>query len=150
MDSSIFPVYHDRYGMPNANPSIHVVNTPSGQIWECPPSVVRVASLNLPVSGGGYFRIYPEALSHRWLNQVNQHDGRPFIFYVHPWEIDPSQPRLNAGSVISRWRHYWNLSKTEAKLERLMNAFQFGTLTEVLGREVERRSLSGVPISRAT
>jgi polysaccharide deacetylase family protein (PEP-CTERM system associated) len=132
IDSSIFPIYHDRYGMPNANPAIHRLPTPAGLLWECPPSVVRVAGFNLPVSGGGYFRLYPGKLSIRWLRQVNQLAGRPFVFYLHPWEIDPGQPRLRAGSRLSRWRHYLNLHETESKLQRLLSCFRFGTLTDVV------------------
>jgi polysaccharide deacetylase family protein (PEP-CTERM system associated) len=134
IDSSIFPIYHDRYGMPNANPAIHRLPTSAGLLWECPPSVVSIAGFNLPVSGGGYFRLYPGSLSIRWLRQVNQRAGRPFVFYVHPWEIDPQQPRLKVGSRISRWRHYLNLNETESKLKRLLDSFHFGTLTDVVAR----------------
>jgi polysaccharide deacetylase family protein (PEP-CTERM system associated) len=137
IDSSIFPIYHDRYGMPDADPAIHQLPTPAGWLWECPPSVVRVAGFNLPVSGGGYFRLYPGGLSLRWLRQVNRVAQRPFVFYVHPWEIDPLQPRLKAGSRISRWRHYVNLADTERKLRRLLGGFQFGTLSEVVARSGE-------------
>ncbi len=134
IDSSVFPVYHDRYGLPKANPAIHRVSTPSGPLWECPLSIVRIAGQNLPVSGGGYFRFYPGALSYRWLRQINESVGRPFVFYIHPWEIDPGQPRLHVGSLLSRWRHYVNLHATEAKLERLLNQFRFGTLSDVVAR----------------
>jgi polysaccharide deacetylase family protein (PEP-CTERM system associated) len=137
IDSSIFPIHHDRYGMPDANPAIHRLRTDAGYLWECPPSVVRVAGFNLPVSGGGYFRLYPGGLSMRWLRHVNQIDRRPFVFYVHPWEIDPQQPRLKVGSPISRWRHYLNLAETENKLKRLLSGFRFGPLSDVVARTGE-------------
>jgi len=134
VDSSIFPVYHDRYGMPDANPAIHALPTTSATIWECPPSVTRFMGMNWPISGGGYFRLYPESLNVRWLRRINEVDGRSFVFYVHPWEIDPGPPRLNVGSRISRFRHYLNLDSTERKLRRLLGEFRFGTLSEVLSK----------------
>lgn len=132
IDSSVFPIYHDRYGIPDARRDIHKIETKSGTIWEFPPSVIEYGNFNLPVSGGGYFRLYPVGLTNYWLRQVNVQKNRPFIFYVHPWEIDPGQPRLRAGSVVSRARHYMNLATTEEKLRRVASEFQFGTVTEVI------------------
>jgi polysaccharide deacetylase family protein (PEP-CTERM system associated) len=131
-DSSIFPIYHDRYGIPNARPDIHRIETKAGSLWEFPPSVVDVGPLNVPVSGGGYFRVYPIKWTIDWLRQVNVLRSRPFVFYVHPWEIDPGQPRLRAGSMLSRLRHHANVSSTKDKLRRLLNEFQFGTVTDVV------------------
>jgi hypothetical protein len=88
--------------------------------------------LHLPVSGGGYFRLYPLRLSCHWLRKVNQKMGQPFVFYVHPWELDPQQPRLSVGSRASRWRHYLNLTSTSTKLDHLLREFRFGTVSEVL------------------
>ena len=131
-DSSIFPVYHDRYGIPGANPAIHCISTPSGPLWEFPPSVARIGPVNLPVSGGGYFRLYPLGLSLRLLRRVNRRHRRPFVFYVHPWEIDPQQPRVPFGSRLTRFRHYLNLASTEKKLDGLLGAFRFAPLGEVV------------------
>jgi polysaccharide deacetylase family protein (PEP-CTERM system associated) len=135
IDSSIFPVYHDRYGLPRANPAIHRLETAAGSLWECPLSVIRIAGLNLPISGGGYFRLYPQRLTCRWLHSVNHRWHRPFVFYVHPWEIDPDQPRMQVGTRLSRWRHYVNLARTQSKLEALLKRFCFGSLTEVLASQ---------------
>lgn len=132
IDSSIFPVRHDRYGIPDAEPTIHQIATPSGPIWEVPGTVVRRFGGNLPVSGGGYLRLLPLALTKHWLRQINQREGRPFMFYVHPWEIDPKQPRLKIGSLLSRWRHYQNLDSCEAKLLSLLGEFRFDSLSNVV------------------
>jgi polysaccharide deacetylase family protein (PEP-CTERM system associated) len=132
IDSSVFPIYHDRYGIPDARRDIHRIETSNGSIWEFPPSVIEYGNFNLPVSGGGYFRFYPIALTNYWLRQINVQKKRPFIFYVHPWEIDPEQPRLRAGSVASRIRHRMNLSTTEAKLQKLVDKFEFGNVSQVV------------------
>ncbi len=132
IDSSIFPVRHDRYGIPDAEPTIHQIATPSGPIWEVPGTVVRRFGSNLPVSGGGYLRLLPLALTKHWLRQINEREGRPFMFYVHPWEIDPKQPRLKIGSLLSRWRHYQNLDGCEAKLLSLLGEFRYDSLSTVV------------------
>lgn len=131
-DSSVFPIRHDRYGVPGANRAIHRIDTPAGAIWEFPMSVRRVAWLNVPVSGGGYFRLYPLRWSLRWLRAVNAGEGRPFVFYVHPWELDPHQPRIPTRSRLSRVRHYLNLGRTERRLEALLAEFRFGRLCDVI------------------
>lgn len=131
IDSSIYPVRHDRYGIPGAAAGPHQIDTAAGPIWEFPPSVVRIGRASLPVSGGGYFRLYPLAVTFAALRQINRR-GRPFMFYVHPWEIDPGQPRLSAGSRLSRFRHRVNLRSTEQKLDRLLGRLPFGTLSEAL------------------
>jgi polysaccharide deacetylase family protein (PEP-CTERM system associated) len=136
IDSSIFPIYHDRYGIPDARPEIHRISTDCGSIWEFPPAVVDVGPFHVPVSGGGYFRLYPINWTMRWLRRINEVRSRPFVFYVHPWEIDPGQPRLRAGSVLSRARHRTNLATTEAKLNRLLGQFHFGTMSETVNRFV--------------
>lgn len=130
-DSSIFPIRHDRYGVPNAEPGIHRLETKSGCLWEFPPSVVRMAGMNLPVSGGGYFRLYPYLITALCLQRINR-CGRPFMFYMHPWEIDPEQPRLRVGSLTSRFRHYVNLGGTLDKLQRLLGRFRFDGMSNVL------------------
>jgi polysaccharide deacetylase family protein (PEP-CTERM system associated) len=130
-DSSIFPVHHDKYGIPDAKRFPHVIRRNGSSLLEFPPSVYRLGKLNFPVAGGGYFRLYPAWLSLRLLGRINRGESQPFVFYIHPWELDPDQPRLR-GSLKSRFRHYQNLGRTEAKLRRLLGAFSFGRLSEVL------------------
>jgi len=131
-DSSVFPTRHDRYGIPQADPRIHQIATPSGPIWELPPAVARLGPVKLPASGGGYFRLYPVGLTLRLLSKINRKYGRPFVFYVHPWEVDQDQPRIATPSRLSRARHYLNLATTEKKLERLLGSFRFGPVREVV------------------
>lgn len=132
-DSSIFPVRHDRYGLPGATEFPHRLTTPGGYtLIEFPISTARLFGQILPASGGGYFRLYPYALSRAFLRQVNRR-GWPAIFYLHPWEIDPQQPRLPAG-WLSTFRHYNNLHKCEGRLRRLLEDFAFGTVEDVLER----------------
>ncbi len=135
IDSSIFPGLHDRYGIPDASPTIHVLQTPSGSLIEFPPAVTRLGGFPVPIGGGGYFRLYPYTITHALLGRLHGSEQRPFMFYVHPWEIDPGQPRLRAGSALSRLRHYVNLAATEQKLSRLLADFSFGTMQQVLLRE---------------
>jgi polysaccharide deacetylase family protein (PEP-CTERM system associated) len=132
VDSSIFPIRHDRYGIPGGKRGIHRIATSAGPLWEAPPSVARIARLNLPISGGGYFRLYPLRMSMRLLAGHNARARHPFMFYVHPWEIDPQQPRLRAGSITSRFRHRVNLGRNERKLDRLLQAFCFARLRDVV------------------
>jgi polysaccharide deacetylase family protein (PEP-CTERM system associated) len=130
-DSSIFPVRHDRYGIPDAKEMPHVLETPKeNTLVEFPLSTAKIFSYKLPVAGGGYFRLYPYALTRAGLRQVNSRQ-QPFIFYLHPWEIDPDQPNVEAG-WFSRFRHYNNLDKCESRLQRLMDDFQFTTVWQVL------------------
>jgi|SRR5579863_8719702 len=131
IDSSIFPIRHDRYGIPDAERFPHEIRGGAGRITEFPASVHRIWKLNLPVAGGGYFRLYPAALSLHWLGMINRQHQRPFVFYVHPWELDPQQPVMH-GSFRSRWRHYQHLDTTEPKLHRLLREFKFGTISEAL------------------
>lgn len=127
-DSSVFPVRHDRYGIPNAKRVPHRMSTPGGSsIVEWPLATASILGCRLPVAGGGYFRLLPYWLSRWGLASINRTESQPFIFYLHPWEIDPSQPRVPA-SWLSRFRHYTNLEKCEARLKRLLNDFKFGTV----------------------
>jgi polysaccharide deacetylase family protein (PEP-CTERM system associated) len=135
VDSSIFPVRHDRYGIPGACPTVYTLQTSSGSLIEFPPTVVRLGGFALPVGGGGYFRLYPYWMTRSLLSQIHGTENRPFMFYIHPWEIDPNQPRLRTGSSVSRMRHYLNLSATEHKLDRLMRDFSFGPMHKVLAQE---------------
>ncbi|MGE0463573.1 MAG: XrtA system polysaccharide deacetylase [Vicinamibacterales bacterium] len=131
-DASIYPVRHDRYGIPSWPRHIQRLDRSGGPLWELPGSTVRRAGLNLPMGGGGYFRLLPYGWTSRGIRTLNEEEKRPAIFYVHPWEIDPDQPRLPA-SALSRFRHYHNLDQTEARLRRLMKEFRFGTVAQVLG-----------------
>ncbi|MCL4722400.1 MAG: DUF3473 domain-containing protein, partial [Gammaproteobacteria bacterium] len=132
IDSSIFPVIHDRYGIPDAEPGIHRLSTPAGELWEFPPTVGQLGGLRIPVSGGGYFRLYPQWLTRWLLGRIGRREGRPCVFYVHPWEVDPDQPRLPCGSRVSRVRHYLNLRSTERKLDGLLSTFAFGTVSQAV------------------
>ena len=130
-DSSIFPVRHDRYGMPDTPEHPYHLKTPAGHsIIEFPLSTAKILNYRLPVAGGGYFRLYPYWLSKVGLKQINRQQ-KPFIFYLHPWEVDPEQPRISA-SWFSRFRHYNNLDKCEPRLRNLMSDFQFTTTWNVL------------------
>jgi polysaccharide deacetylase family protein (PEP-CTERM system associated) len=131
-DSSIFPVRHDRYGIPDAERRPHRLTTPGGAtIAEWPLASAPILGFRLPVAGGGYFRLLPYAVSRWGLASINRREGQPFIFYLHPWEIDPHQPRVRA-SWLSRFRHYTNLHKCEGRLRRLLGEFRFGTAREGL------------------
>ena len=131
-DASIFPIRHDRYGLPSAPRHFHAMEKTGGTLWECPGSTVRVAGTNLPVAGGGYFRLLPYAWTRWGISRLNRQERQPAIFYLHPWEIDPGQPRL-PGSRLSRFRHYTNLDKTESRLIRLINEFRFAPLGDLIG-----------------
>ncbi len=133
-DSSVFAVHHDRYGIPDAHPWLHQLPTAHGPLWEFPASVVRLGKINLPVAGGGYFRLYPLRLTTRFLDHVNTRARQPFMFYLHPWEVDPEQPRLKVGSAKSRMRHYLNLASTESKFTELLGRFRFGAMRDVISQ----------------
>jgi polysaccharide deacetylase family protein (PEP-CTERM system associated) len=130
-DSSIFPIRHDRYGIPDSPRHPYWLERASGKILEAPATTTTFGPLNVPVAGGGYFRLFPYRLTRWGLARVNRLEQRPAVFYLHPWEIDPAQPRLRA-SMLSRFRHYNNLDKTETRLRRLLQDFRFGTMRQVL------------------
>lgn len=130
--SSIYPVRHDHYGSPDAPRFAHQVRP---GLMEVPPTTLRLFSRNLPSSGGGYFRLFPYALSRWMLRQVNQRDGESAIFYMHPWEIDPQQPRISGVSLKTRFRHYVNIDRTEQRLDRLLSDFAWGRMDEIFLRE---------------
>jgi polysaccharide deacetylase family protein (PEP-CTERM system associated) len=135
-DASIFPIHHDRYGIPVSPRHPYVLEREGGRLVEVPGSTVRVGSMNLPVAGGGYFRLLPYAWTRWGIARLNRTEGRPAIFYMHPWEIDPDQPRLRT-SRLGRFRHYRNLDKTEDRLRALLSDFRFSTVTRVLAVERE-------------
>jgi polysaccharide deacetylase family protein (PEP-CTERM system associated) len=126
--SSVYPIHHDLYGIPDA--SRFSYQCQSG-LLEIPVSTVKILNKNFPAGGGGFFRLYPYFLS-RWnINQINRTDNQSVIFYFHPWEIDPTQPRQNQASLKSRFRHYLNLHRTEARLKKLLLDFQWGRMDEI-------------------
>jgi polysaccharide deacetylase family protein (PEP-CTERM system associated) len=132
-DSSIFPISHDTYGIPNAAVEPSRLSTPKGaSIVEFPMSTAPMFGVKLPVSGGGYFRLLPYWLTRAGLRKLNEELDRPFIFYLHPWEIDPRQPRIKT-NALSRFRHYTNLDRCETRLGRLVHDFAFTTVVDVLG-----------------
>jgi len=158
-DTSVFPIHHDRYGIPSSPRHPHFVHgvprrtaalpgdasvVPSGDLLEIPASTVRVAGVNLPIAGGGYFRLLPYLWARRGLSWVNHHEGRAVVFYLHPWEVDPGQPRLTA-PWLSRFRHYRNLHLTERRLRRLLTDFRFDTIVA----SVLPPSLAGAVRARA-
>ena len=131
-DSSVFPIRHDVYGLPGARLRPGRIAAPSGRtLVEFPLSVAEVLGLRLPVAGGGYFRLLPYAVTRAGLRRVNRKAQSPFVFYLHPWEVDPGQPRI-AAPLKSRLRHYTNLDVCEARLVRLLSEFRFGRMDRVL------------------
>ena len=131
-DSSIFPIQHDRYGIPDADrfPNRWQTNNGSGLV-QFPISTLRVGGLNIPVGGGGYFRLLPYAFTRLAIHRLNDTERKPAVVYIHPWELDPAQPRLH-GSLFSRFRHYVKLQATEGKLHRLLAGFSFQSLRSLL------------------
>lgn len=137
-DSSIFPIYHDRYGIPDAPRFPYDIEREAGTIREFPLTTkffsVFGKEMNIPVAGGGYLRLFPVNLIQRALQSINA-QGNPVVLYFHPWEIDPGQPRVANTGLKSRFRHYVNLHKTESKLRTLLGALPFTTMREVLSIE---------------
>lgn len=127
--SSIFPIRHDLYGMPNA-PRFPFYPQARG-ILEIPVTTVSVAGRKLPCGGGGWFRLLPYAPFKWALRRVNRGDGQSGVFYFHPWEIDPGQPRVTGAKLKSRFRHYVNLNRMEAKVARLLDDFRWGRMDSV-------------------
>jgi polysaccharide deacetylase family protein (PEP-CTERM system associated) len=131
-DASIFPIHHDRYGIPLSGRHAYSLRRSGGSLLEVPASTIRCGPLNLPVAGGGYFRLLPYAWTKWGIARLNRAERRPAVFYLHPWELDAEQPRLPC-RTLSRVRHYGNLARTEARLRRLLRDFQFGPVQAVLG-----------------
>jgi len=130
-DSSIFPVHHDRYGIPGTPRWPHRLTTDKGyELAEFPLSTLKFPGYTLPIAGGGYFRLFPYWFSRWGLGSINR-QGQPFVFYLHPWEVDPGQPRLDV-KWLSRFRHYNNLDVCEKRLSRLLGHFRFTTMSNVL------------------
>lgn len=139
-DASIFPIRHDRYGVPTAPLEPFWAVSPSGaRILEYPPLTLDWHFLRVPIGGGGYLRLLPEAIVHRCI-AARERRGQPVMIYVHPWELDPGQPRLPLG-LLSQWRHRVNLHKTESKLERLLSTHRFDTAHNILQHVCVNRNL---------
>jgi polysaccharide deacetylase family protein (PEP-CTERM system associated) len=132
-DSSIFPIHHDRYGIPVSDRRPYVIQRAGGRLVEIPGSTARFGLWNLPVAGGGYFRILPYWWTRWGIARVNRLEGRPTVFYLHPWEIDPEQPRLSAGR-LGQFRHYRHLDQTETRLRQLLTDFQFDALDAIVAQ----------------
>ena len=126
--SSVYPVRHDHYGMPDAPRFSY--NSRAGLV-EVPVTTVRFFNTNLPSGGGGYFRLLPYALSQWLIKRVNEQDAQPAIFYFHPWELDPQQPRIPGVNLKTRFRHYLNLHRTERRLQRLLKDFSWDRMDRV-------------------
>jgi polysaccharide deacetylase family protein (PEP-CTERM system associated) len=133
-DSSIFPIIHDNYGISDAPRFPYVRQLKCGrQIREFPPSTLRLLGSNVPVAGGGYLRLFPYKLTAWAIHRLNTTERQPAMVYLHPWEIDPDQPRVSA-SWFSRFRHYNNLDSTETKCLKLLEEFSWAPMEEVLSQ----------------
>jgi polysaccharide deacetylase family protein (PEP-CTERM system associated) len=135
-DSSIFPVRHDNYGIPDAPRFPYTRRLRCGrEISEFPPSTLRVLGNNIPVAGGGYLRLFPYKLTAWAINYLNETERQPAMVYLHPWEIDPDQPRISA-SWLSRFRQYNNLDSTETKCQKLLDDFSWAPMEDVLSQRL--------------
>jgi len=131
-DASIVPARHDLYGIPGAKVSPYRLELGNGlSLMEFPPSTISILGHNVSIGGGGYFRIFPYAFSRWGMRKINESRKQPFAFYLHPWEIDPEQPRVRT-NWKSRFRHYHNLHRFEPRLRRLLGEFHFGTMRSVV------------------
>lgn len=134
-DSSIFPVIHDTYGIPDAQRFPHRLQTAAGSLIEFPLTTLPLnlgwKNVRLPIAGGGYLRLLPVSIIRQGIAAINQRESQSAVLYFHPWEIDPDQPRIKAG-MKSRFRHYINLHRTKGKLEYLFSRFEFAPMKTVL------------------
>ena len=128
--SSVYPIRHDHYGMPDA-PRFGWRHGGDGGLLELPVSTVRLLGQNLPAGGGGYFRLLPYAVSRWALRRINSHEGQAGIFYFHPWELDPAQPRIRNARLKARLRHYLNLHRMESRVGRLLSDFRWGRIDHI-------------------
>ena len=137
--SSVYPIAHDLYGIPSAP---RFAYQPTSGLVEIPATSTRVSGRNFPASGGGFFRLFPLPLSEIIIKRVNRVDKQPAIFYCHPWEFDPDQPRVRNASAKSKFRHYVNLKSNAAKFDRLLAAFDWAPMREVFANEINRKELA--------
>lgn len=143
-DSSIFPIHHDKYGIPGELQWIHKRFLSSGlTIWEIPPSTVRIGKMNLPFGGGGYLRQLPMAFTRWAIGKTHRGEGRPIMVYFHPWELDPEQPRLQ-GDWKARLRHYRGLRKIKHRLEEVLSSGTFQPFINFV-RRFDQTALAPAP-----
>ncbi len=150
-DSSVFPVRHDLYGIPDwPRFPFHVIrqkdsqwapevvgdrnktDNQSSRLFEIPITTLKLLGKSIPIAGGGYFRLFPYEMTRWGLRRINHLEDQPFVFYLHPWELDPDQPRMAGAGLKSRFRHYLNLHRTENRFRRLLNDFSFTSLDRTL------------------
>jgi polysaccharide deacetylase family protein (PEP-CTERM system associated) len=141
-DSSLFPVRRPGYGYPNGLPHPHWLDRPAGRLAEIPPTTLRWCGLRLPAAGGAYFRLLPYGVVRAAFRQCERR-GVPGTFYIHPWEIDPAQPRLDV-SWLTRLRHYGGLGRTAGRLERLLAEFRFTTVRDTVAGFSERAAVAAL------
>lgn len=132
--SSVYPIRHDHYGMPDSPRFPY--HTRDG-LLEVPVTTIQLFNWNLPAGGGGYFRLMPYVMSRWMIQRVNRRDAESAIFYFHPWEVDPEQPRVEGASLKAKFRHYLNLSRMQRRLDRLLTDFSWGRVDRVF-LEVQR------------
>jgi len=132
-DSSIFPVEHPSYGIPDASRSPYWINTTSGRILEFPLPTLTLGSRRSPIGGGAYLRLLPYTYTRWAIRHLNKHENFPVCVYIHPWELDPQQPRMG-GSISMRARHYFGLHSTENKLRKLVRDVEFCPLASVISQ----------------
>ncbi|MCE9523186.1 MAG: DUF3473 domain-containing protein, partial [Alphaproteobacteria bacterium] len=137
--SSVYPVAHDNYSNPDA-PRFAYRPRGTARLWEYPISTIRLAGRNIPCGGGGYFRFAPYAAFSRAIAHINKQEHQSAVFYLHPWEVDPEQPRPAGVKLKSRLRHYLNLSRTVPRLERLLRDFRWDRMDRVFKNTAERAS----------
>ena len=133
--SSIYPIRHDLYGMPEA-PRFAFRPQGAAELLEVPVTTVEIAGHKLPCGGGGYFRLLPYALSRWAIRRVNEQDGQACVFYFHPWELDPEQPRVPGIDYKTCFRHYLNLNRMERRLQALLGDFQWERMDRVFLSEI--------------
>lgn len=134
VDSSIFPIGgHDRYGLATAEKEIHDIPTSAGVIREFPPTAWSNGRVHVPV-GGGYFRLFPLKLTFKAIDAIHR-ERRPVMFYTHPWEFDPEQPKIRGAGWKNRSRHYVGLRRTESRLSKMLDRYSFSTMSSAMSRE---------------
>lgn len=148
-DSSVYPILHDRYGYPTAPRFPHTIRTSgSRDLIEFPIGTVRMGGVNIPIGGGGYFRLLPVNFFTRGIHRVNEREQQPVMFYFHPWELDLHQP-CPPMPLHHRFRHYVGIEKQEAKLYRLLRHCRFGTVKEILGLSAERNNADNTNLGKS-
>ncbi|MET0025193.1 MAG: XrtA system polysaccharide deacetylase [Sedimenticola sp.] len=134
--SSIVPIHHDLYGMPDAPRFAFPAS--NGKLLEVPVTTLELGNRNIPCGGGGWFRLFPYQFSRWALKRVNEHDHQSCIFYFHPWEIDPDQPRQHGIGMKTRFRHYLNLSRMESRLRQLFKDFSWDRMDRIFLDNADR------------